>query len=64
VAELAAASGLSVQFLRKEIREGKLPRRKIGGAVIILDEDARAYLAGEPQNSEAQTQAESLPAAA
>jgi hypothetical protein len=64
VAELAAASGLSIQFLRKEIREGKLPKRKLGGAVIVLDSDARAYLAGSTENSEAQNQAESLPAAA
>jgi hypothetical protein len=47
LAEFSRASGLSLPFLRKQAREGKLPVRKVGGAVIVLDNDARAYLAGE-----------------
>ncbi len=57
LAELAAASGLSIPFLRKMIAEGRLKIRRVGSAVIILDEDARAFLAGK---NEAQFQAESL----
>ena len=53
LSELAQASGLSVPFLRKEAREGNLKTRKIGGAVIVLAEDARAYLAGSASNDTA-----------
>lgn len=45
--ELAKASGLSVPFLRKEMSAGRLKVRKVGAAVIVLDEDARAFLSGE-----------------
>ena len=45
--ELAQASGFSIQFLRAEARAGNLPTRKIGGAVIVLADDVRRYLAGE-----------------
>jgi len=47
LAQLSTASGLSVPFLRKEAKLGNLKTQKRGGAVIVLDEDARAYLAGE-----------------
>lgn len=46
LAELATASGLSLPFLRKEAAGGRLRIRKIGAAVIVLDEDARAFLSG------------------
>jgi hypothetical protein len=42
--ELAAAYGLSVAFLRKEIRSGRLPAKKAGAAVLVLDEDFKHYL--------------------
>ena len=42
--ELANASGLSVSFLRKEIREGRLPMRRAGKAVLVLDSDFKRYL--------------------
>jgi hypothetical protein len=45
--ELAAATGLSVGLLRKEIRRGALPVTRIGRRVLVLDEDWRAYVAGE-----------------
>lgn len=55
LAELAAASGLSIHTLRKAAYAGRLRTRKIGGAVIVLDQDAQAYLAGdEPENNNAQ----------
>lgn len=44
--DLSTATGLSVPMLRKLIRSGRLRARKIGNCVIILDEDARAFLAG------------------
>ena len=46
LAQLSRATGLSLPFLRKEARLGRLATRKLGGAVIVLDTDARAYLAG------------------
>lgn len=42
--ELSAAYGLSVAMLRKEIRAGRLPVKRAGKAVLVLDEDFRAYL--------------------
>lgn len=44
---MAKATGLSLPFLRKAARDGDLKVRKVKGAVIVLDEDARAFLAGE-----------------
>jgi hypothetical protein len=56
--ELSEASGLSVPYLRLQARIGKLKTRKLsGGAVVILGEDARAFLAGEsnePDGDEAE----------
>jgi excisionase family DNA binding protein len=42
--ELASVSGLSVSFLRKEIREGRLPAKRAGTAVLVLDSDFKRYL--------------------
>ncbi len=53
--DLADASGLSVPMLRKAARDGRLRTRKVGAAVLVLDQDARAFLAGdEAENSNAQ----------
>jgi len=43
--ELASAYGISVSFLRKEIRTGRLPAKRAGAAVLVLDSDFRRYLA-------------------
>lgn len=51
--ELAEAYGLSVAFLRKEIRLGKLPAKRAGTAVLVLDEDFRSYL---ERNGDSNTQ--------
>ena len=48
--ELAPASGLSVSFLRKEIRAGRLAAKRAGAAILVLDSDFRRYL----DNSEEQ----------
>ncbi len=42
--ELSSAYGVSVALLRKEIRAGRLPIKRAGKAVIVLDEDFREYL--------------------
>jgi len=45
--QLAKASGLSVPFLRNEVKAGRLKIRRIGKAIIVLDADARQFLSGE-----------------
>jgi hypothetical protein len=58
--ELAAAYGLSVSFLRKEIRAGRLAARRAGAAVLVLDRDFQRYLEGpmgEGQPDEIKTHA-------
>jgi hypothetical protein len=42
--ELATAYSLSIAFLRKEIRAGRLRAKKAGAAVLVLDEDFKRYL--------------------
>jgi hypothetical protein len=45
--ELAAATGLSVGLLRKEIRRGALRVRRVGRRLVVLHEDWQAYTADE-----------------
>lgn len=47
--ELPPVTGLSLGYWRKVARSGKLPVRKLGenGAVVVLDDDLRFFLAGE-----------------
>ena len=49
--ELAAALGVSVGLVRKEIRAGRLLAKKFGRRTIVLDEDARFYFANRPSAS-------------
>jgi len=49
--QLAEATGLSIPFLRKEARYGRLKTRKIGAAVIVLDRDVKEFLTGETENA-------------
>jgi excisionase family DNA binding protein len=44
IEEIAKETGLSVQFLRKEIRNGNLKAQKKGRCVLVLDEEVRNYL--------------------
>ena len=44
LAEIAKATGLSLGFLRNEVRRGALPTRKCGRRVLVLDEDLKKYL--------------------
>jgi len=62
--ELPPATGLSLAFWRKMVRLKKIRHRKVEGALIILDEDLREFLAGTSQNNKAQNQTESLVGAA
>ena len=46
--QLAEACSLSVDFVQAQIRSGKLPARKIGRMVVILADDAKAWLESYP----------------
>jgi hypothetical protein len=48
VAALAEATGLSERILREEIACGRLPARRIGRAVVVTAESARAWLEQQP----------------
>lgn len=42
--EISKQTGLSVSFLRKEIRAGRLPVKRFGRRILVLDADLNAYL--------------------
>ncbi len=44
LAEIAEQTGLSLGYLRNEVRAMRLPIRKFGRRVLVLDEDLRQYL--------------------
>jgi excisionase family DNA binding protein len=44
VAEIAQAYGLSIGFLRNEIKSGSLPIKRFGRRVLVLKEDWEKYL--------------------
>jgi len=44
LAEIAKHTGLSISFLRKEIRAGRLPIKRFGRRVLVLDADLNTYL--------------------
>ena len=44
IAEVASSTGLSIGFVRKEIRAGRLAARRAGRRVLVLDDDLKRYL--------------------
>lgn len=44
LAEISEATGLSLGFLRNDVRRGALPTRKFGRRVLVLDQDLKSYL--------------------
>jgi len=42
--EIAESTGLSLGFLRKDVRRGALPVRRFGRRVLVLKEDLENYL--------------------
>ena len=42
--EISEFTGLSLAFLRNEVRAGRLPVRRFGRRVLVKDEDLKAYL--------------------
>ena len=44
LAEISGLTGLSVGYLRNEQRAGRLPIKKFGRRVVVLDHDLQVYL--------------------
>ncbi|HKC66297.1 MAG TPA: hypothetical protein VKB86_21825 [Pyrinomonadaceae bacterium] len=44
LADISQATGLSLGFLRNEVRRGDLQIRKFGRRVLVLDEELKRYL--------------------
>lgn len=44
ISEIADVTGLSVGFLRNDVRRGALQVKKFGRRVLVLDSDLKAYL--------------------
>ncbi len=58
IAEISEATGLSVGFLRNEVRRGALPIKKFGRRVLVLATDLNDYLSrgsGQEASSERTT---------
>lgn len=51
--EIADLAGLSVGFLRNEAKKGRLPIKRFGRRVLVLDKDLKEYLAQGSQSGEA-----------
>jgi excisionase family DNA binding protein len=50
--EIAESTGLSLGFLRNEVRRGALRVSRFGRRVLILDEDFTEYLTRKRENSD------------
>lgn len=49
LADIAESTGLSLAFLRNEVRRNALPVKRFGRRVLVLEDDLRRYLAsGSP----------------
>ncbi len=44
LAEISEFTGLSLAFLRAEVRTGRLPVRRFGRRVLVRDADLQVYL--------------------
>ena len=44
LAEISEATGLSIGFLRNDVRRGVLQIKKFGRRVLVLDEELKRYL--------------------
>ncbi len=54
LSEVSKCTGLSVPFLRAEVRAGRLPVRRFGRRVLVRDEDLKDYLSrGSERESKA-----------
>ena len=49
LSEISAQTGLSISFLRGEVRRGRLRGHKFGARVLILDSDLREYMEAQEE---------------
>ncbi len=49
--EIAEATGLSMSFLRYEVKRGNLPVKKFGRRILVLNQDFNTYLENGSQGS-------------
>jgi len=52
IGEISEATGLSVGFLRGEVRANRLPMKKFGRRVLIMDEELQNYLSPGRETNE------------
>jgi hypothetical protein len=57
LSDISASTGLSLGFLRNEVRRGTLPVKKFGRRVLVLEEDLKHYLTEGSPNKEDQRDA-------
>jgi hypothetical protein len=55
--EIAQSTGLSLAFLRNEVRRQALPVKRFGRRVLVLEEDLRRYLADGSQKTDSPSDA-------
>ena len=58
--EISNFTGLSVAFLRNEIRAKRLPFKEFGRRILILHEDLQSYLANGSPGSPTQSRERDL----
>lgn len=56
LSEISTVTGLSVNFLRYEVRRGNLAIRRFGRRVLVRDEDLRSYIANGSNGSQKSTE--------
>ncbi len=44
LAEISEQTGLSIGYLRNELRGGRLPVKRFGRRILVLEQDLREYL--------------------
>ncbi len=44
LAEISEQTGLSIGYLRNEMRGGRLPVKRFGRRILVLEQDLREYL--------------------
>lgn len=52
LSDIAESTGLSLAFLRNEVRRKVLPVKRFGRRVLVLDDDLKSYLSKGRPNSE------------
>ncbi len=52
LSEIAESTGLSLGFLRNEVRRKSLPIKRFGRRILVLEEDLKRYLASGSQQAE------------